>query len=99
MGKGWQERLDKTLPALALAGLWGVEAYSSEIDEKGHTEIARLAARHGLRVTGGSDSHGRLKTYARLGTVRRADGVDYKGVEGWVEAGLAGDRLLHDEAL
>ena len=95
LGPGWLERLQRTLPGLVAAGLWGLETFSAEIDEDAHAVLASLVRKHGLRMTGGSDSHGRLKVYAHLGTLRRADGLDYEALQAW-DAGV-GDRVLHDE--
>ncbi len=52
---------NRRLAALAEGGLWGIEAYSSEISEENHDAIAELAAVNNLQVTGGSDNHGTLK--------------------------------------
>ncbi len=46
---------------LAAAGLWGIEAFSSEISESSHEAIASFAAANNLQLTGGSDNHGTLK--------------------------------------
>jgi hypothetical protein len=46
---------------LASVGLWGIEAFSSEIDEANHNVIEGLAKAHNLVMTGGSDNHGHLK--------------------------------------
>ena len=34
-------------------GLWGLEAWSSEVSEKNHQELLRLAKENGLVATGG----------------------------------------------
>ena len=54
----------KRVGELAAAGLWGIEAFSSEIDGENHAIIADLALQHGLVMTAGSDNHGSLKVRA-----------------------------------
>lgn len=49
------------VPELALNGLWGIEAFSSEIDQENHDIIAKVARENNLVMTGGSDNHGSLK--------------------------------------
>lgn len=95
LGPKWLSTLHTCVPGLAAAGLWGIEAFSAEIDSAGHTALAELAQTHSLRLTGGSDSHGRLKVYARLGTLRRTDGSDYPALEQWDRGAAA----LSDQAL
>lgn len=51
----------RRVPELARSGLWGIEAFSSEIDEANHAVIERLARQNNLVMTGGSDNHGTLK--------------------------------------
>jgi len=48
-----------------------VRRYSSEIDAENHLIIERLTKENGLVMTGGSDNHGSLKVYAKLGDVHR----------------------------
>lgn len=55
------------LPALAAAGLWGVEAHHPKHDPQQTRRCLELAARFGLAVTGGSDAHGRFGEGERLG--------------------------------
>ena len=52
------------MPELARNGLWGIEAFSSEIDQENHEIIAKLAEENNLVMTGGSDNHGSLKVRA-----------------------------------
>lgn len=49
------------VPELARNGLWGIEAFSSEIDQENHDIIAKVARENNLVMTGGSDNHGSLK--------------------------------------
>lgn len=53
-----------SLADLKTGGLWGIEAFSSEIDSDNHSKIVALAIANGLQVTGGSDNHGTLKVRA-----------------------------------
>jgi hypothetical protein len=49
--------------------------------------IAGYAASNGLVMTGGSDNHGSLKHYARLGDVHRYGDDFYKELETWAREG------------
>jgi hypothetical protein len=53
------------MPELARKGLWGIEAFSSEIDQENHDIIAKVARENNLVMTGGSDNHGSLKVGER----------------------------------
>lgn len=61
LGPEWLKTFGPAIPSLAATGLWGIEAFSSEIDSDNHAAIARYAAESGLHTTGGSDNHGSLK--------------------------------------
>ncbi|HET7619435.1 MAG TPA: PHP domain-containing protein [Vicinamibacterales bacterium] len=66
---GLNER-DDLIPALARAGLDALEARHSQHDENTERHYRRLAADHGLLVSGGSDFHGDPgDTEAALGVV------------------------------
>jgi predicted metal-dependent phosphoesterase TrpH len=56
------------LPELCAAGMNAIEAYHSDHEPKDTDFFLRLANRHGLIVTGGSDFHGANKPDIRLGT-------------------------------
>ena len=56
------------LPELCAAGLNAIEAYHSDHAERDTAAYLKLAERHGLMVTGGSDFHGEVKPDVRLGT-------------------------------
>lgn len=62
-------RLDDLVPALAKAGLDGLEAYHSDHSPAQWAHYAELARAHGLLVTGGSDFHGPTCPTAALGSV------------------------------
>jgi 3',5'-nucleoside bisphosphate phosphatase len=59
-------RLDRCVARLARAGLAGIEVHRPEHDAERRREYARLARRHGLVATGGSDFH-RLDGLGRPG--------------------------------
>lgn len=64
-------RKDHLIPALATAGLDAIEAFHSEHGPADQARYCRLAERHGLAVTGGSDFHGddhhRADRFGRIG--------------------------------
>jgi predicted metal-dependent phosphoesterase TrpH len=61
--------LDDYIPELVAMGIDGLEAYHSDHSEQVREHYVRLAAEHGLIVTGGSDCHGRVSTHGiRMGT-------------------------------
>ena len=65
-----REDVTAILPELCATGLNAIEAYHSD-HSPAQTELyLRLAAQHGLLVTGGSDFHGAVKPEIRLGTGR-----------------------------
>jgi hypothetical protein len=51
-------RADGLVGDLAAAGLLGIEAFHGDHDDTLRDHYARMAGRHGLIVTGGSDFHG-----------------------------------------
>ena len=67
-------RRDELIPELAEAGLGAVEAYHSDHDPRAQARYLRVAARHGLAVSGGSDFHGddhpRARCFGRVGLPR-----------------------------
>jgi 3',5'-nucleoside bisphosphate phosphatase len=63
---GFEERL----PDLIAAGLLGIEVYYGEYDDARRQQLAKIAGRHGLLATGGSDYHGEgFKEGRDLGSV------------------------------
>ena len=64
-------RRDDLIPGLAMAGLGALEAFHSDHDAQAESRYQRLADRHGLAVSGGSDFHGerhrRAKCFGRVG--------------------------------
>ncbi len=64
-------RKDHLIPKLAAAGLDALEVFHSEHDSADQARYLRLAERHGLAVSGGSDFHGddhhRAGCFGRVG--------------------------------
>lgn len=56
------------MPELCDDGLDAIEAYHSDHGPRETEEYLALAARYGLKVTGGSDFHGDVKPGVKLGT-------------------------------
>jgi len=61
-------RRDEDIPQLVRAGLAGIEAYSPAHPAEVVEHYVRLAEKHGLVVSGGSDYHGTRKPDICLGT-------------------------------
>ena len=53
LGADWATKFGPKIKALAEAGMWGLEAWSSEVSENNHQELLRLAKENGLVATGG----------------------------------------------
>lgn len=67
--------VDDVIPSLVAEGLRGIEAYHSEHDPEEARRYARLAASHGLLVTGGTDYHGPGAPNPALGALEMPDSV------------------------
>lgn len=67
-------RRDDLIPELVEAGLGAIEVYHSDHDAGEQSRYLRLAGRHGLAVSGGSDFHGddhpRARCFGRVGLPR-----------------------------
>lgn len=74
--------VDELIPSMAKAGLQGLEAYYHNATKTVTKFYVSLARKYGLLLTGGSDSHGKLRDYTDIGTVR----VPYELVEKIKEA-------------
>eukprot|EP00501_MAST-03F_sp_TOSAG23-6_P002088 GSMAST32.ASY1.ANO1.2181.1 assembled CDS len=87
LGSNWELKFAPSLSQLKKIGLWGIEAFSSEINENNNKRLVELAKQLGLEITGGSDSHGTLKPYATLGSVWHTSSIEpeqrYSGVQLW----------------
>ncbi|EGD79625.1 hypothetical protein PTSG_10473 [Salpingoeca rosetta] len=99
LGSKWKTVFVDKVGDLAAAGLWGIEAFSSEIDEENHAIIAGLAQKYNLVMTAGSDNHGSLKIYAHLGEVKRHGTAAYAELEYWARHGLRESARLQNEEL
>jgi predicted metal-dependent phosphoesterase TrpH len=73
--------LETVLVGLKTAGLKGLEVYYPNHDAKQRALYERLALRHGLVMTGGTDFHGALKPHIRLGVGKGDLRVPYGLVE------------------
>ena len=60
--------LDAVLGELSAAGLSGLECYYGRYSPEERSELAAMAASHGLVPTGGSDFHGSFKPDLSIGT-------------------------------
>lgn len=97
LGKTWHAKFGADVGRLAKeAGLWGIEGFSSEISPENHLLIEELATANGLVMTGGSDNHGTLKSYAKLGDVHRHGTDLYSALEAWARNGASKSQRLHD---
>lgn len=63
-------RTDEIIPALAAAGLDGIECFHSKHSPADSRRYLEMAARHQLLVTGGSDCHGLSKGKPLIGTLK-----------------------------
>ncbi len=69
--------VDELIPQFVKAGLVGIEAYYPNCSEKVIDFYKRIAAKHGLVVTGGSDAHGETTMHAPIGKIK----IPYELVE------------------
>ncbi|MGE5613235.1 MAG: PHP domain-containing protein [Bacillota bacterium] len=74
-------QLDKLLGELAEAGLKGIEAYYTDNTASQTEELLRLAKKHRLVATGGSDFHGSFKPDIQIGRGRGSLRVPYSALE------------------
>ncbi len=75
------DEMDKLLGELKGFGLAGIEALYSDHTREDTGNFLRLAIKHGLIVTGGSDFHGSFKPGMELGTGRGGLEVPYELLE------------------
>lgn len=80
-------RTDEVIPELVEAGLDGIECFHTKHSNVTSQHYLRIAERHQLLVTGGSDCHGLSKGKPLLGTVK----LDYRHVERLYAAKQAAD--------
>ncbi|MGI6778822.1 MAG: PHP domain-containing protein [Acetivibrionales bacterium] len=74
-------QLDSLIYKLKKAGLAGIEAYYSDNSKEDTRKLLKLAQKHELLVTGGSDFHGDFKTDIRIGTGRGGLCIPYELLE------------------
>ncbi len=74
-------QLDQLVGVLAGYGLKGIEAYYSWHTEEQTSSLLRIARKHGLLVTGGSDFHGSFKPDIEIGTGTGSLKVPYSLLE------------------
>ncbi|MEA1965403.1 MAG: PHP domain-containing protein [Candidatus Aerophobetes bacterium] len=60
---------DDLIPDFVKAGLKGIEVYHSAHDAQAEEHYRKIAQKHHLLITGGSDCHGRAKDKVLMGTV------------------------------
>ncbi len=75
------EQLDELLAQLKQEGLKGLEVYYTDHSEEDIVQYRRLAEKHGLVMTGGSDFHGSFKPDIDLGKGRGNLKVPYELLE------------------
>jgi 3',5'-nucleoside bisphosphate phosphatase len=76
-----EEDLESILVHLKEAGLKGLEVYYPEHGPKRTAQYERLARRHGLVMTGGTDFHGAAKPRVQMGIGRGDLRIPYRLVE------------------
>jgi hypothetical protein len=65
LGPDWWDTHASTMPEMRRLGMWGIETYSSEINEADNKKIDNIAWGFKMIRTGGSDNHGSLKVWQR----------------------------------
>ena len=80
-------QLDKLLEQMARQGLKGIEAYYTYNTEEQTSELIRLAKKHNLLITGGSDFHGSFKPDIEIGSGKGALNVPYSLLAALRQAG------------
>jgi len=75
------EKLDKLVGALVEAGMKGIETYYVEHTQDDTGNLLRLAIKHDIIPTGGSDFHGSFKPDIKIGTGRGNLFVPYEVLE------------------
>lgn len=61
--------VDERIPSFVEAGLGGIEALYPNISDKVSLFYQKLARKHGLIITGGSDAHGTNRAWSYIGKV------------------------------
>lgn len=76
-----ERELERILVDLKQAGLKGVEVYYPDHGSRSKAQYKRLALRHGLLMTGGTDFHGAAKPEVHLGVGKGDMRIPYRLVE------------------
>ena len=75
------QELDKLFEELVKAGLKGIEAYYVDNTDEDTENLVKLAGKHNLLITGGSDFHGRFKPGIDIGVGRGNLRIPYRLLE------------------
>jgi len=75
------DELDKLFEELVKAGLKGIEAYYVDNTDEDTENLVKLAGKHNLLITGGSDFHGRFKPGIDIGVGRGNLRIPYRLLE------------------
>ncbi len=76
-----ETELERIFVDLKQAGLKGVEVYYPDHGSEAEARYKRLALRHGLLMTGGTDFHGKAKPEVHLGVGKGDMRIPYRVVE------------------
>lgn len=68
-------RRDEIIPALVDMGLDGIEVFHAKHTSSGVRHYKKIAAKHGLTITGGSDWHGRHDHRSEIGSQKVPDSI------------------------
>ena len=66
---------DELIPMLVESGIMGIEVYYPSQSRANEQFYLRIAEKHGLLVSGGSDCHGKLKNVVMLGKIRLPEDI------------------------
>lgn len=75
------EKLDRLVGELVESGLMGIETYYVEHSQEDTGNLLRIAIKHDIIPTGGSDFHGTFKPDIKIGTGRGNLSVPYEVLE------------------
>lgn len=76
------QQLDRCIELLKDYGLQGIETFYSTYSEADEREMKRLALKHGLAFSGGSDFHGSVKPHIQIGRGMGKLVIPYDVLEG-----------------
>jgi hypothetical protein len=81
LGLGFENELDMQLARLVREGLLGIEVMYSGYDSKVTSQLMKLAEKHSILATGGSDYHGDPESDIQVGTGKGALRVPHRFAE------------------